>query len=109
MVRKITVRGMNVGAIPVGAASRRDYFKLCKTDKAAPRQLLLRGSTSCIPAVVRSLRPRYTVHTPGHPLDQYLVSPCPEHNRDRLRRSLPQSGDTAEAEAQVTPQKQKPR
>ena len=50
-----------------------------------------------------SLRPRHTVHTPGHPLDQYLVSPCPEHNRDRLRRSLPQSGDTTEAETQVTP------
>jgi len=52
---------------------------------AAPRQLLLRCSTSCIPAVVRFLRPRRTVHTPGHLLDQYLVSPCPEHKKNRYR------------------------
>ena len=73
MVRKIIVRGMNVGGIPVGAASRRDYFKLCKTDKVAPRQLLLRCSTSCIPAVVR-IRPRHTI--------------LPEHNR--CETQLPQ-------------------
>jgi len=27
---------------------------------------------------------RSTVHTPGHPLDQHLVSPCPEHNQSTL-------------------------
>jgi len=37
---------------------------------AAPRQLLLRCSTTCIPAVVRFLRPRHTAH-PIHKIQRF--------------------------------------
>ena len=59
------------------------------TAPASPKGAYSWCSTSCIPAVVRILRPRYTVHTPGHPLDQFLVSPCPVTRCAELTHAAP--------------------
>ena len=48
---------------------------LLRQDVEDERQRDVLGRSSASP------RPRHTVHTPGHPLDQFLVSPCPEHKR----------------------------
>jgi hypothetical protein len=57
--------------------------------KAVTQQIL---DNSCEPERLRAAHPcalsRSTVHTPGHPLDHYLVSPCPVHKTLTDRTSV---------------------
>ena len=74
-----------VGTAPPRRSSLIDLIVAIRREGAAPTlgaEKNCRRGRSCA-----SLRPRHTVHTPGHLLDRFLVSPCPEHNRRSRSRT----------------------
>ena len=69
------------------------FDKSLSENREPTRQSLLHCSTFAHPWARTSHMAQATLSTGSR---SHLVSPCPEHNRDRLRRSLPQlmTGET---------------